>query len=195
MLRSTLLEVQVLYWLPLPGRTDEALQMNLMRTYSTSEGLIKLGQDLERKSGFLSHAPHYVFRSMLLAACTIISYLRSPFPSPRLVPVGQVDAMTQTAIMALKTCSVQADDLPIRGANVMQGYWTVKDRLPPWDICQLGTAKFKHRLGASIVFDCLGRWKKDLEWTRVSAGLDATHARRASQSYSGKLSSPGISCF
>lgn len=170
MLRSTLLEVQVLYWMPLPGRSDEALQRLLMRTYNTSDGLIKLALDLDRKSGFLSHAPHYAFRSLLLAACTIISYVRSPFRSSSLVPVGGEDLVVQNAIFALKSCSVQADDLPIRGSNVMEAYWSVKDRLPPWDTSQLRTVNFKHRLGASIVYDCLGRWKKDLEWTRASAG-------------------------
>jgi len=173
----------VLYWLPLPGRSHEALQRNLMGTYSTSESLIKLALDLERKSGFLSHAPHYVFRSLLLAACSIISYLRSPFSGPSLVPVEGIDVVAQNAIMALKSCSVQAEDLPIRGANVMQAYWTVKDRLPPWDIYQMDATKFKHRLGASIVFLCLGRWKKDLE--RASGG-DPTHAGGLPEPYTGE---------
>jgi hypothetical protein len=187
MLRSTLLEVQVLYWMPLPGRSDEALQRNLMNTYYTCEGLVKLALDLERKSGFLTHAPHYAFRSLLLAGCTITSYLRSPFRSTNLVPVGGEDLVVQNVILALKTCSVQADDLPIRGSNVMEAYWSVRDRLPPWDTHQLRNANFKHRLGASIVYDCLGRWKKDLEWTRASAG-DPTPAGGPSESYSSKLS-------
>lgn len=193
MLRSTLLEVQVLYWMPLPGRSDEAMQRNLVRTYSTAEGLIKLALDLERKSGFLSHAPHYVFRSLLLAACTIISYVRSPFWSSSLAPVGGEDLVVQNGVLALKTCSVQADDLPIRGSNVMEAYWSVKDRLPPWDTCQLRAANFKHRLGASIVYDCLGRWKKDLEQTRALVG-DPTPAGGPSESYSSKLSQSFICC-
>lgn len=187
MLRTTLLEVQVLYWMPLPGRSDEALQRNLMRTYSTSEALIKLALDLERKSGFLSHAPHYVFRSILLAACTVVSYMRSPFRSSTLIPVGGEDLVVQNAILALKTCSVQLDDLPLRGSNVLEAYWSVKDRLPQWDTGQLPTANFKHRLGASIVYDCLGRWKKDLEWTRASAG-DPPPTGGPSDPYKSKLS-------
>lgn len=189
MLRATLLEIQVLYWMPLPGCSDEALQRNLTSTYSTSEALVKLGLDLEHACGFLSHAPHHVFRSLLLAACTVIQYLRSPFATSRLVSVGGTDPTVQDAIRALKTCSVQADDLPTRASNMMQGYWNIKARLPPWDISQLRTAKFKHRLGASIVFECFARWKKDLDWTRLSAG-DSSHAGGLPESHSGRPPPP-----
>lgn len=186
MLRSTLLEVQVLYWMPLPGRSDETLQRNLTRTYSTSEGLIKLALDLEHKYAFLTHAPHFVFRSLFLAACTIVSYLRSPpFRPPSLDTTEEIDLVVQNVIKALKTCSVQAEDLPIRATNVMQGYWSVRDRLPPWDICQLRTAKFRHRLGASIMFECLSRWKRDIQRTR-----DASHAGGLPDANSGKLPFP-----
>lgn len=189
MLRSTLLEVQMLYWMPLSRHSDEALQRNLVRTFGTCEGLIKLALDLERKSRFLSHAPHHVFRSLLLAACSIISYLRSPFPGYGLVPPGAADTIVRDAILSLKTCSVQPDDLPMRGANIMEAYWSVRDRLPPQDTSQLHTANFKHRLGPSIVYDCLGRWKKDLEWTRTSAA-EPPPAKGPAEAFNSKFHSP-----
>jgi len=186
MLRSTLLEVQILYWMPLHERSDEALQRNLERTFNTCEGLVKLALELERKCRFLSHAPHYILRSLLLATCSIISYLRSPFPTPSSITVGGADKVVHEAISALKACSVQPEDLPIRGLNLMEAYWSIKDRLSPWDTCQLPTANFKHRLGAGIIYDCLGRWKRGVEWTRASAA-DPTLAGAPSETYSSML--------
>jgi hypothetical protein len=111
------------------------------------------------------------------------------------VPEEGAAVVVQDVISALRACSVQAEDLPTRVANVVKGYWTVRDRLPPWDISQLGTAKFRHRLGASIVFECLGRWKKDLDWTRASAG-DSAQARGVAASYTGKLIPAfSVSCY
>jgi acyl-CoA synthetase (AMP-forming)/AMP-acid ligase II len=168
-LRSTLLDVQAMYWMPLPGRSEEALQRNLLRAYRTSESLIRLATDLERTAGFLTHAPHYVFRSLALATCTVILFLRTPFPNPNLITAREGDLLVHDAMTALRACSVQEDDLCIRAPNLMEAYWSVKDRLPPWDIGQLRTATFTHRLGVSIVYDCLGRWKRDIQSTRAAA--------------------------
>ena len=173
MLRSSLLEIQVLYWMPLPGCSDETLRRNLTRTFCTSESLVKLALDLQSQSGFLSHAPHYVFRSLLLAGSAIISYLRSPYQGAGSAPPGGSDLLMRDMVLALKSCSVQADDLPTRGSALVEAYWSVRDRLPPWDASQLRPADFKHRLGAALVYDCLGRWKKDMDSTRNPGGISA----------------------
>ncbi|KAB5570284.1 hypothetical protein GE09DRAFT_1283423 [Coniochaeta sp. 2T2.1] len=184
MLRSTLLEVQVLYWMPLPGCGDETLRRNLARTFSTSEDLVRLALDLHRQSDFLTHAPHYVFRSLLLAGCIIISYLRSPYPLAGFAPAGGGDNLVQDMVSALKACSVQADDLPIRASAVAEAYWSVRNRLPPWDVSRPRPADFKHRLGSALVYDCLGTWKKDLDLARNSGG-DSAPAVAAGESYGG----------
>lgn len=170
-LRSVLLEVHVLHWLPSPGTSDETLKRNVTECFHTAEGLVRLALQLERNFSFLSHSPHFVFRSLLAAACAIIGFLRSPYAPSGADEIKAADILVRDSLAALRACSVMDGDLCMRGPLMMESYWSMKDRMPRWDTRQLGTVNFTHRLGASIVYDCLGTWKREVERVRESAGV------------------------
>lgn len=170
-LRSVLLEVHVLHWLPSPGTSDETLKRNVTKCFHTAEGLVRLALQLERNFSFLSHSPHFVFRSLLAAACAIIGFLRSPYAPSGADEIKAADILVRDSLAALRACSVMDGDLCMRGPLMMESYWSMKDRMPRWDTRQLGTVNFTHRLGASIVYDCLGTWKREVERVRESAGV------------------------
>lgn len=169
-LRCVLLEVHILYWLPLPGSSDETLSRCLTKSFHTSEGLIRLALQLERNFSFLSHAPHFVFRSLLTAACVIMAFLRSPYAADGEEDKRMADLLVRDTVAALSACSVLEGDLCMRGPYLMESFWNMRKNMPRWDTRLLGTSNFTHRLGASIVYDCLGRWKRDVERIRENAG-------------------------
>jgi hypothetical protein len=169
-LRCVLLEVHILYWLPLPGSSDEILRRCLTKSFHTSEGLIRLALQLERNFSFLSHAPHFVFRSLLTAACVIMAFLRSAYAPDGEEDQKMADRLVRDSVAALSACSVLEGDLCMRGPYLMESIWNMRKSAPRWDARVLGTSNFTHRLGASIVYDCLGRWKRDVERIRESAG-------------------------
>lgn len=162
---STLLEVQVFYFIPLPGFSQETFKRNVFRCYTTAQHLISQALKLNRELAFLSHAPHFVFRSILTAVCVQMSVL-----SARDVVVPQdVDALVQDALTAMRACSIQKDDLPIRASKIMENWWSARHLLGPTEISQLGARDFSHRLGMSLPLDCIRRWKRQIESIRPPA--------------------------
>jgi len=83
--------------------------------------------------------------------------------------VGRLDADTlvKHAIKAMGTCSIMDGDLHIRGTNMLSHYWNFRAHLTHFDSPgKLGISMFKNRLGASLTFDCLRRWKLEVEKAR-----------------------------
>jgi transcriptional regulatory protein LEU3 len=162
---STQLEIQTYYFMPLPNHSPSLLQRNLLKTYTTAEAIIHVATNLHRTTSFLSYAPHFVFRTLLSSICVIMSvHLSSPHPESQF---DAIDPLVKEALIAMRICSVQDGDLHIRVTNMIEKYWNLRANLPRSDAAKdAGVSEYTHRLGASLTFACLRRWRKDVELTR-----------------------------
>ncbi|KAJ0118351.1 Transcriptional regulatory protein SEF1 [Diaporthe amygdali] len=168
---STLLELQVFYFMPIPGFSQEAFKRNALRCHTTAQSVIRLALKLNNEIGFLTHSPHFVCRSLLSAACIVISALLSP--STKEVVDRQIqdsgttpDMVVNEALAGVRLCSVQDGDLPVRAAKMMESAWSVRDILPATELSRLGQMDVSHRLGMGLPLDCIRRWKRQMEQTR-----------------------------
>ncbi|KAK4196627.1 hypothetical protein QBC40DRAFT_286955 [Triangularia verruculosa] len=162
-LLSTLLEIQTYYFMPLPGYSPELLKRNAIKCYTTAESLIhQAASKLHRETAFLHYAPHFVFRTLLSAICVIMRVHLSSYTKG--FQADTVDSLIKKAIRALRICSVQEGDLHVRCAGMLESYWEMRKRSNHW--CRTGVSVYTHRLGASLTFDCLRRWKRDVEIAR-----------------------------
>jgi transcriptional regulatory protein LEU3 len=159
---STQLEIQTYYFMPLPPASPSLLQRNLLKTYTTAEAIIRVTTNLHRTISFLSYAPHFVFRTLLSSICVIMSvHLSSLNPESQF---DAIDPLVKEALLAMRICSVQEGDLHIRVTNMIEKYWNLRARVPRSETA--GVSEYTHRLGASLTFGCLRRWRKDVEQTR-----------------------------
>lgn len=168
---STLLEVQVYYFVPTPDFNQEVFKRNALSCYTTAQGLVRLALKLSSELAFLSFAPHFVCRSMLTAACIIISALVSPtlkdIVEAHLDAEGSSpDLVVADALDAVRLCSVQEGDLPARAAKMMESAFSVRNVLPPTEMSQLGMPEYSHRMGMGLPLDCIRRWKRQMEQMR-----------------------------
>lgn len=168
--------MQVYYFVPTPDFSPEVFKRNALRCYTTAQGLVRLALKLDAELGFLSYAPHFVCRSMLTAACIIISALVSPtlkdFVEAHLHAEGNTpDAVVADALSAVRTCSVQDGDLPMRAAKMMDSAFSVRNLLPPTETSQLGMPEYSHRLGMGLPLECIRRWKRQMEQMRQDPQL------------------------
>lgn len=168
--------MQVYYFVPTPDFSPEIFKRNALRCYTTAQGLVRLALKLDAEIGFLAFSPHFVCRSMLTAACIIISALVSPtlkdFVEAHLHAEGNTpDAVVADALAAVRTCSVQDGDLPVRAAKMMESAFSVRNALPPTETSQLGLPEYSsHRLGMGLPLDCIRRWKRQMEQMRPGGG-------------------------
>ena len=198
---STLLEIQIYYFMPLPNHSEDILKRNMLKCYTTAEALITTANRLQGQFALLLYAPHFVFRTLLSSACVIMTLHLSSYysagelatassPSARIVlPQGQSrhqnpDALVRKAFRTMRVCSVLDGDLVDRVTNMLEKYWELRTSFPPqhqmasiWTnplfyspeyggaagVGGVTSPAFTHRLGASMTFGCLRRWKWDVE--------------------------------
>ncbi|CAN8096979.1 unnamed protein product [Discula destructiva] len=174
---STLLEVEVYYFVPTPDFNQEIFKRNALRCYTTAQGLVRLALKLSNEIAFLHYSPHFVCRSLLTAACIIISALVSPtlkdIIEAHLHAEGSTpDLVVADALLAVRTCSVQDGDLSVRAAKMMESAFSVRNVLPPTEMSQLGMPEYSHRMGMGLPLDCIRRWKRQMEQMRQDPSGD-----------------------
>lgn len=168
---STLLEVQVYYFLPVPEFSVEIFKRNALRCYTTAESLTRLAVKLQNEISFLANGPHFFFRSILTAGCVMISALISPTLKDIVEAHIQQQGSTPElvigdALSCVRSCSVQEGDLPLRAAKMMESAFNVRHILPPTELSQLGMPEYSHRMGMGLPLDCIRRWKRQMETLR-----------------------------
>lgn len=152
-----LLEIQTYYLIPLPGYDPKSLKHNVLRTYTTAQTVIKVSLELDHSHAFLKNMPHFYFRSILCASCIIYKVLRSSY-----MDFLDHEEAKKTAVDVIRACKlsvVQEGDLPTRLGNLLESICHV-GQLSLWH--EEPVSEFSHRLGASVNFDCLRRWKEDM---------------------------------
>lgn len=152
------LEIQTYYLIPLPGYDPEALKRNVLRAYSTAQAVIRGCLELEQSTAFLRHLPHFHFRALLAAGCVVYRVLRSSYRGAVDPAAGGRSAAD--AIAACRRATLMDGDLPMRLGNLLESW---QERLPHVrdDADLPPVSAFSHRLGASVSFDCMTRWKTD----------------------------------
>jgi transcriptional regulatory protein LEU3 len=163
-LLSTLLEIQIYYFMPLPGYSEEIFKRSVIKCYTTSEALVNQATRLHRETAFLHYAPHFVFRTLLNAICVIMCVHLSSYTKG--FQADSVDTLVKEGIRAMRICSVQDGDLHFRVTNMLEKYWSLRTHMPRVDVADSGVSTFTHRLGASLAFGCLRRWRVDVQQAR-----------------------------
>ena len=144
--------------------SPEILKRNVLKAYNTAQLLIRQALKLQDEMVYLSYAPHFVCRSLLTAATVTLSLLLSEYMKD--MPLQAKQLTMQEAISAIRMCSVHDGDLPTRASNMIERYWSLNQMLPPIDVPIKEVRNYSHRLGTSLAFDCLRRWKRDMERNR-----------------------------
>ncbi|KAJ2896133.1 uncharacterized protein MKZ38_005857 [Zalerion maritima] len=181
-LRHTLLEIQSYYFLPPPtsaSTTSTSLSLHtqerILRAYHTSRRLLTGSITTDSRSRTLSEGsfplrtfPHWRFRSILLAACIVFKVIQSASLTANVRLSLNTDAQKRSVasqcIEALKACSIRPGDLPERASGLFQAYWEFTRKMARGGNPVGGDAElcleFTQRLGASVTFDCVKRWKE-----------------------------------
>lgn len=168
---STLLEVQTYYFMPVPDFSPEIVKRNVLKAYTTAQLVVRQALKLHEEAGFLFYAPHFVCRTIITAACIIVNIFLSPYME--MLPHAK-NAIVQDAVMAIRTCSVREGDLPLRASKMIESYWSVNQAKPPTDISMKDVSQYSNRLGISLAFDYIRRWKRDIEASRPSGNAANT---------------------
>ncbi|KAI1105940.1 hypothetical protein F4804DRAFT_90894 [Jackrogersella minutella] len=156
------LEIQTYYMIPLPGYDAEALKRNVVRTYSTAQAVLREALELDRKTDFLRHLPHFHFRALLAAGSVVYRVLRSSYM--RFMDRAEAEQSAADAVTASRRARVADNDLPTRLGNLFES-WLDRLTRNGGAAAAPGTedpvSSFSHRLSASVTYDCMTRWKTD----------------------------------
>lgn len=184
MMLSAQQEIQAYYFTqPLdqqqqPSTSSSPTPTNTIRAVRTAQRVISTTLALDSSpSTFLTHAPHWVFRSVIDAASVLVAALHSHM-APLLnieaiaeaggtIPAAGDDlasTLVQRAHAAVMACSVREGDLPSRGAAIMEAFWSNRDKMPKSDCL---ARAWPHRLGAGTTFWCLWRFNQGLKQAKV----------------------------
>jgi transcriptional regulatory protein LEU3 len=167
--------MQQYYFIPPPNSDRGALKRSIIRAYNTARTLISLALKADAASDFLLYAPHHIFRTILDASSILLEVLHSIYATDLDMAVG--DAAVKQALTAMRRTIVRDGDLATRSAKMMESYWGLRHTMPSVGV---GMSKFPHRIGGVVTFDCLRRWKTDLEEARKASGLQGEAAREFS---------------
>ncbi|KAL5612839.1 uncharacterized protein BROUX77_002995 [Berkeleyomyces rouxiae] len=167
-LLCTRLEIQAYYFVAKSDPESPTLRHNMLRAYRTATSLIDLAVKLEESVQFLHHAPSHIFRYILEASCLVMrvcmsTNLSSLLPGTgtgtgNISPAAAISSIN-TCTRALRACSVQDNDMPIRTLKIMESFWSLQAVMPSFG----PVSELHHRIGSSLTFDSLRRWKVLLE--------------------------------
>jgi hypothetical protein len=94
---------------------------------------------------------------MWTAAYLILKVLNSSFSQHVDGEAGAT--LFHSIVAAIRRCSVEENDLAIRGANILADVWYRRDEIIE-DRTKEPVLVTRSRMGASLMFDCLWRWKE-----------------------------------
>lgn len=131
--------------------------MGIIRSYAAASALIVEILSADASYGILAFAPIIFPRMMWTAAYLILKVLNSSCSQH--VDCESGASLFHSIVAAIRRCSVEENDLAIRGANILADVWyrrseIIEDRSKEPELVT------RSRLGASLMFDCLWRWKE-----------------------------------
>lgn len=138
---------------------------NVNRAYSTAQAIINLSLRLDNAQRFLFHAPQHVFRTILDAVAVIFDVILSGHATD--VELANAEVSIKNSQEALRRCSVQEGDFPMRALRMSESYWNLRHMMTALDA---PISQYPHRTGAVVAFGTLRRWKKELDQARMVQG-------------------------
>ncbi|KAK7414372.1 hypothetical protein QQX98_006737 [Neonectria punicea] len=179
-LLSAQLEVQSYYFASPPGAPRPNFPFNALRTYNTTQALLTVALTLESHSKFLSHGPHWIYRTVIDSGSILISTLSSTAVPPSVTPADAEAIMLQIRT-AVHSCVVREGDLPSRGLAIIEAFWSVRNMLPK---SLVPAGAWPERLGGAVTYWCLTRFRDALQEAKkntegVNKGLEAFHGPSA----------------
>lgn len=103
----------------------------------------------------MAHAPLHMFRVLFAAASTLLKVLNSSYSQYVDFETGKL--LFDSARFAIRRLSVQENDLVSRGAQLLHFYWTFSETSLAKE--EEPGLLIESRLGASLMYDCLWRWR------------------------------------
>ncbi|KAL7626207.1 hypothetical protein AAE478_002977 [Parahypoxylon ruwenzoriense] len=152
------LEIQTYYFIPLPGYHQEPLKRNIVRAYNTARTVIRGSLELDDKTGFLRHLPHFYFRALLAAGCVVYRLLRSSYMN--FLDRKEAEQSAADAVAACRRSTITEGDLPMRLGNLLESWSEMLARTGQWGSDD-PVSTISCRLTASVTLDCITRWKSD----------------------------------
>ncbi|WYZ40065.1 hypothetical protein EsH8_IV_000406 [Colletotrichum jinshuiense] len=158
-------ELQSYYLIPLSTVDKSTFRHNVNRAYSTAQAIINLSLRLDNAQRFLFHAPQHVFRTILDAVAVIFDVILSGHATD--VELANAEVSIKNSQEALRRCSVQEGDFPMRALRMSESYWNLRHMMTALDA---PISQYPHRTGAVVAFGTLRRWKKELDQARMVQG-------------------------
>lgn len=167
------LEIQTYYLLPPRGHDAAATspqqrRHDAARAGATARAVLREALALDRQRRFLRYAPHWYFRALLAALC-VVSTVRTFTAATTTAADENTNDDDDAAAIAdgieiARRSIVQDGDLPARLAALLESYYRL-GVVPGRESGPNGepvSRTFTHRLGASVTFACVKRWKDEL---------------------------------
>jgi hypothetical protein len=159
--------------------TSENYSLYLNELYEATRAF--LGSALD-PSIDLKHAPNYILQMLLAAAAALLKLLNSFFASVVNRDAGKL--LFWDTIEAIRSMSVEDNDLPQRLGEVFAQMWqnddqkmaelAFADTKPSMDAMDESlTLNLRLRMSMSHVFDCIWRWRDEVQGKVRAEQLDA----------------------
>ena len=126
----------------------------MLKAYQTAINLVSDFSQAHSQFDMLQYVPNYLFRTLFTAAGILLKVLNSDSSLDVDCVPGRLSF--NSALIALRQCSIQNNDIAGRSADILAQLWAVlrvkKSTLPS---LQVGC-----RMGATIAIDCLWQWRR-----------------------------------
>jgi hypothetical protein len=163
-LRGARLHLEVYHWL---GRNwTEDKRKGVLKSYYTANALINDFVSADSSFQVLLYGPIIYPRLLFNAAYIILRVITSSLSS--WVDIDAGTSMFHTAVECMRRCSSHDNDITSRAATIISNVWEHRDELFRKEKLAEPGLISRSRLGGSLTFDCLWRWKDKYPDKRVS---------------------------
>jgi hypothetical protein len=131
----------------------EPKRVGIMKAYATATTLVSKVIAADTSLNILAYSPIPILRMLFTAASVIFKVLASNYS--QYVDYDSGTVFFNSAISALRRCSVEENDMAIRAADILAQLWKLDGKTQ-----EEPNLVIQSRLGASLMFDCLWRWKE-----------------------------------
>jgi hypothetical protein len=147
-------QLGVYHWL---GPPSPAREKGIIGSYAAASVLINEILAADASYGVLAFTPIIYPRIMWTTAYLILKVLNSSYS--QYVDCEAGATLFHSIVAAIRRCSVEENDLAIRGANILADVWYRRSEIIENQNVEPELVT-RSRLGASLMFDCLWRWKE-----------------------------------
>lgn len=149
------LQLGIYHWL---GSSSTDRTLGILRSYATATTLVNEVLAADVSFGALSYGTVNYPRMIFTAAYLVLRVMHSSLSQHVDCEAGAT--IFHSAVAALRRYSIQENDQTTRVANILADNWHRRNDIFP-DKSQEPFLITRSRLGASLMIDCLWRWKEE----------------------------------